>query len=150
RFDVEHLFTPQFQAAIGFFKWVELGVSLPIHIMQGSRSPKYVGSSDQYNSDLTFSGQFVGDLGIHPKVRFLNTSKYPVGLALLASVYVPTGDSKKFLGEGQVSLRPELILDKEFGYSRRFRAALNVGALIRPATHSFTDRGTTLQDPAIN
>ena len=29
--------------------------------------------------------------------------------------------SKKFLGEGQVTLRPELIVDKEFGYSRRFR-----------------------------
>src|SRR5690242_15513767 len=32
RFDVEHFLTPQLQFAIGLFKWVELGVSLPVHI----------------------------------------------------------------------------------------------------------------------
>jgi outer membrane protein OmpA-like peptidoglycan-associated protein len=49
-----------------------------------------------------------------------------------------------------VTLRPELIVDKEFGRARRFRLALNAGALVRPATHSFTDRGTYLSgDPNV-
>jgi outer membrane protein OmpA-like peptidoglycan-associated protein len=147
-FDVEHFLTPQLQGAIGLFKWIEVGVSLPVHIMFGSRSPAFVEPADHnLNNDLHFSGQFIGDVGLHVKARFLNTSKYPVGLGLLASVYAPSGDAKKFLGEGQVTIRPEVILDKEFGYSRRFRMALNVGALIRPSKHSFTDNGTTLNEP---
>jgi OOP family OmpA-OmpF porin len=158
QFNVEHFLTPQLQGAIGLFKWVELGVSVPIHIMFGSRSPSFVdpGVGAQHNvnlnNDLHFSGQYVGDIGIHAKARFLNTSKYPVGLGLLFSLYAPSGDAKRFLGEGQVTLRPELIVDKEFGYSRRFKMALNVGALIRPTgAHTFTDQGTTLSmDPNVN
>jgi outer membrane protein OmpA-like peptidoglycan-associated protein len=142
--DVEHYLTPQLQFAIGLFKWVELGVSLPVHIMFGSRSPKFTDVDPNQNNALSFSGQFVGDLGFHAKARFLNSSRYPVGLGALFSLYAPSGDAKKFLGEGQVTLRPELIVDKELGYARRFRMALNVGALIRPSVHSYTDRGTTL------
>src|SRR5438874_6923166 len=138
-FDVQHYLTPQLQFAIGLFKWVELGVSLPVHIMFGSRSPKFTDADPNQNNSLNFSGQYVGDIGFHVKARFLNTSKYPVGLGLLFSLYAPSGDSKKFLGEGQVTLRPEIIVDKEFGYSRRFKMALNVGALIRPSVHSYTD-----------
>jgi len=149
--NVEHLLTPQLQFAIGLFKWVELGLSLPVHIMYGSRSPTFkdpTGDANQNNA-LSFSGQFVGDIGFHVKARFLNTSKYPVGLGLLFSLYAPSGDAKKFLGEGQVTLRPEIIVDKEFGYSRRFKMAINVGALIRPSTHSYTDVGTSITDPNV-
>ncbi len=150
-FRVSDFITAQLQGALGLFKWGELGVSLPVQIMFGSRGPSYVDPSNaNLNNDLTFGGQMVGDLGLHPKVRILNTSKYPVGLAVLTSVYLPTGDSKKFLGEGNVTLRPEIILDKEFGYARRFRMALNVGALIRFDKNTFTDQGTTLTMPAVH
>ncbi|HWE29267.1 MAG TPA: OmpA family protein [Polyangia bacterium] len=149
--DVENYLTPQLQFAIGLYKWVELGVSLPVHIMFGSRSPKFTNPANPNDdNDLSFSGQYVGDIGFHAKARFLNTSKYPVGLGLLFSLYVPSGDSKRFLGEGQVTLRPELIVDKEFGYSRRFKMALNAGALIRPSVHSYTDVGTTLTLSDVN
>jgi OOP family OmpA-OmpF porin len=150
-FNVTDLASPQIQGAIGLFNRVELGVSLPIHILFGNRDPIYRSADPNHNNDLTFSGQFIGDLGIHPKVRLLNSARYAFGLALLASIYAPTGDSKKFLGEGQVTIRPELILDKEFGQRRRFKAALNVGALIRPDKHHFTDTGATLSgDPLVN
>ncbi len=151
RFAVNDFITAQVQGALGLFKWVEIGVSLPIHIMFGGRSPAYRSPIDtNLNNDLSFGAQFVGDLGIHPKVRFLNTSKYPVGLALLTSIYVQTGKSSQFLGEGNVSIRPELILDKEFGFMRRFRMSLNVGALIRIDKNTFKDNGTPVIDPAIN
>ena len=149
--NVEHLLTPQLQGALGLFKWFELGVSVPVHIMFGGRNPQFKDADPNFNNSLAFSGQGVGDIGIHVKGRFLNTSKYPVGLGLLFSLYTPSGDSKRFLGEGQVTLRPELIVDKEFGYSRRFRMALNVGALIRPSKHSYIDTGTTITGvPDIN
>ncbi|HUS64151.1 MAG TPA: OmpA family protein [Kofleriaceae bacterium] len=151
RFAASDLVTAQLQGALGLWKWAEIGLSLPVHILFGGRGPSYVNPANpNLNSDLTFGAQMVGDLGIHPKVRLLNTSKYPVGLAVVTSIYVPTGDAKRFLGEGNVTLRPELVLDKEFGFSRRFRMALNVGALIRFDRNTFTDRGTTLNTPGSN
>src|SRR6184192_4404939 len=66
RFDVENYLTPQLQFALGLFKWVEVGVSLPVHIMFGSRSPKFVEPADSnLNQSLAFSGQYVGDIGLH-------------------------------------------------------------------------------------
>jgi outer membrane protein OmpA-like peptidoglycan-associated protein len=132
-FRVSDLITAQLQGALGLFKWAEIGVSLPVHILFGSRGP---------GEDHTFSAQNVGDLGIHGKVRLLNTSKHPLGLAILTSLYLPTGPSRNLLGEGNVSLRPELILDKEFGRERRFRMALNVGAMVRFDRNTFTDFAT--------
>jgi len=147
-FRVRDLVTADLQATLGLFRWAELGVSLPVHILFGARGPSYVSStSPNLSSDLTFGAQMVGDLGFHGKVRLLHPSKFPVGLALLTSLYVPTGDSNHFLGEGNVSLRPELILDKEFGATRRIRLALNAGALVRFDRNTFTDRGTTLNVP---
>ena len=160
-FGVTDYFTPQLQAAIGLFKWIELGLSLPVHIQAGQRTPAYESATSMadLNNSLHFSGQFVGDIGIHLKARFLNTSKYPVGLGLLFSVYVPSGKSSggtsssaesssmpNFLGEGQVTLRPELIIDREWGRSRRWKTAINVGALVRPSEHSFTDRGALVSN----
>jgi OOP family OmpA-OmpF porin len=156
QFHVTDYFTPQLQAAIGFFKWVELGLSLPVHIMAGRRqyengdgfqSPD---NDPNKNSDLSFSGQFIGDIGIHLKARFLNTSKYPVGLGLLVSIYAPSGTQHQFIGEGQVTIRPEIIIDREWGRSRRFKTALNVGALIRPSGHTITDQGVALQNAGLN
>jgi OOP family OmpA-OmpF porin len=142
--DVEHYLTPQLQLALGLFKRIELGVSLPVHIMFGTRSPKFVDADPNHDDSLAFSGQSVGDLGFHIKARLLDTSKHPVGLGLSFSLYAPSGDAKKFLGEGQVTLRPELILDKEFGRGRRFKMALNGGALVRPVAHSYSDQGAPL------
>ena len=92
-FNVEHLMTPQLQFAIGLFKWVELGVSLPVQIMFGNRHPEFKDPTNDtnQNNQLSFSGQFVGDIGLHVKARFLNTSKYPVGLGLLFSLVCAVG-----------------------------------------------------------
>src|SRR5438874_8783177 len=50
QFEVEHFLTPQLQAAIGLFKWVELGLSLPVHIMFGSRLPAFAAPPGMPNS----------------------------------------------------------------------------------------------------
>ena len=63
-----------------------------------------------------------------PSALSLATSRYPVGLGLLLSIYAPSATQHQFLGEGQVSIRPEIIVDREWGRSRRFKTAINVGA----------------------
>jgi OmpA-OmpF porin, OOP family len=144
-FGVTDYVTPQLQAALGLFKWFEIGVSLPLNIEAGHRTPGYKSPFENNNTDLTFSGQFIGDIGIHLKARALNTSRYPVGLGFLFSIYAPSGKGKSLTGESQVTLRPEIIVDREWGRSRRWKTALNVGALIRPSVHNVTDNGQTLQ-----
>jgi outer membrane protein OmpA-like peptidoglycan-associated protein len=150
-FAVEHLLTPQLQAALGLFRRLELGLSLPVHVMFGARAPGFVEPADRsFDNDLHFSGQSLGDIGVHVKARILRMDRAPVGLGALLSIYAPSGKSSELLGEGQVTLRPQLIVDRELGSSRRVRLALNAGALIRPSTHRFTDRGTTLAgDPHV-
>jgi outer membrane protein OmpA-like peptidoglycan-associated protein len=156
RFDIDHLLTMQLQGAIGLFggaRWqrrmhgigLQLGLSLPVHVMWGQRTPGFVAADPNFNRQLSFSAQSIGDVGLNLKVRFLNTSQHPVGLALLFAVDFPSGQSSGFLGEGQTTLRPQLILDKELGRERRLHLSLNLGALVRPQVHRFTDQGTTLQ-----
>jgi outer membrane protein OmpA-like peptidoglycan-associated protein len=149
-YSVDHLITTQLQAALGLFggpRWrdrmhgisLQLGVSLPVGVMYGARAPAYSDPSMPKNdSPLSFSGQSLGDVGLNLKVRFVHQ---PVGLALLLAVDFPSGNQRQFLGEGQTTFRPTLILDKE---TRRFRVALNLGAIVRAHKHSFTDRGTEL------
>ena len=144
---VSDLITAQLQAALGLYRWAEIGVSLPVHILFGNRAPAYVDAANaNNNSDLTFGAQMVGDVGVHAKVRLLDPSRYPLGLALVTSLYLPSGPADRFLGEGNVSLRPTLVLDEELGRQRRVRVALDAGALVRFDRHTFTDRGTTLHD----
>jgi outer membrane protein OmpA-like peptidoglycan-associated protein len=133
-FTVRDFITAQLQAALGLYRWVQLGVSLPVHILFGARDP----------DGRTFGAQMVGDLGLHPKVRLVRSARHGLGLALLTSLYLPTGQADGFLGEGNVSLRPELILDGELGRARRVRLALNAGALVRFARNDFRDPGTGL------
>ena len=99
--DVEHYLTPQLQFAIGLFKWVELGLSLPVHIMFGARSPRFTDANPNQNDSLTFAGQDVGDVGFHVKARLLAPRATRSASAVLLSLYAPSGDAKKFLGEGR-------------------------------------------------
>jgi outer membrane protein OmpA-like peptidoglycan-associated protein len=155
RFDVEHLVTMQLQAAIGLFggpRWyrrmhgisLQLGVTLPVHIMWGSRAPGVVFADPNYNQQLSFSGQSIGDVGVNLKIRFLDTSHHPVGLALLLAADFPSGRADQFLGEGQTTFRPHLIVDSELGRQKRVHLSLDVGVIVRASKHGFIDEGTTL------
>ncbi|HNO69268.1 MAG TPA: OmpA family protein, partial [Pseudomonadota bacterium] len=113
---------------------------------QGQDCQGYAGSGSA-RTDLTFSKVGIADLAIHFKGRFLNTSRHPVGLGALLSVYLPVdkwggGDAyKQFIAEDNVTIHPQILLDKEWGRSRRFRTAINAGALVRFGSTTFTDRG---------
>ena len=47
-------------------------------------------------------------------------------------------------GEDNVTLRPQLIIEREWGSSRRIRTAINVGALVRFWLTAFTDIGKSI------
>jgi outer membrane protein OmpA-like peptidoglycan-associated protein len=150
RYAVEDLLTPQLQAAVGLFGWLELGLSLPVHILSGSRAPAFVDPAGDPNRDrdLSFSAQSLGDLGLHAKARLVDDVHHPIGLGASVSLYTPTGTSAQLLGEGQVTVRPALLVDAILGRARRVRLGIDAGALVRPAKHAFTDRGVILDGVA--
>ncbi len=157
-FTVNNLVTAQLQFALGLWKYFELGIGVPLSIMTGNRqvcTPDgsktgscggYVGGQNT-RDDMSFSKVSFADLAIHFKGRFLNTSSHPVGLGALVSVYLPVdawangSGHNQFLSENNLTLHPQVLLDREWGRSRRFKTALNVGALVRFGTTTFTDTG---------
>jgi outer membrane protein OmpA-like peptidoglycan-associated protein len=130
---VDNLITPQLQAAIGLFGVAELGVGLPLTVTSG------VANGAPGAPDGTLGWQGAGDLQLHLKGRILPVWRYPVGLAALVTVTLPTGTADGWTGEGHASVQPSLIVEREFGPGRRWRAAANVGARIRTATATFAD-----------
>lgn len=155
KYEVQNIISPTLVGAFGL-KFgpaeLELGASIPFHIMSGDRSPDFDGV-DGPNDDKNFSfdGQGVGDIGLHLKARFLSTSKGPkIGLGVIASIYLPTAsEDDKWLGEGKPTPQIMGILDKEFGDSRRLRISINGGIRLRSGTHRFVDSQGTLLDPPV-
>ena len=149
-FSVDNIVTPSLQGAIGFTKLphlgIELGVILPISVLSGSGQPNNP-SPDPNNPngvvEYSFTKQGLGDIQVLPKLRFLNATRGGLGLAVIPSVILPTGDKNAFLGEGKVIFQPSVIVDTEAGYLGRFRAAINVGGRIRGSKSVFTDDGNS-------
>ncbi len=144
-YQVENIISPTLVGAFGLAAGplnFELGISVPFYIANGDRGP------DAGDENFNFSGQGVGDLGLHAKVRLLNVEKHAVGLALIGSLYLPTA-SEEGAWIGDKGLRPQVtvVLDREWGRKRRFRTALSGGIRLRPDTARFTDDTSMMGAP---
>jgi outer membrane protein OmpA-like peptidoglycan-associated protein len=121
---VEHMVTAYLQGAIGLLKkknWaITLGVGIPIGLWRGND-----GTTPGTPNGPGLDAQGVGDIVIHPKIRFLDVVGYPVGLALLLSVYTPSA-SYAFHGENSATFAPALIVDTT-RIHKRIRLGVNVG-----------------------
>jgi outer membrane protein OmpA-like peptidoglycan-associated protein len=108
---------------------LELGLSLPFILMAGNRNGESI------------SGQGVGNLALRLKTRFLDARHAPVGLAAIASVYLPTTTQDgRFLGEPAREAVPEAIAIADTQLGSRVRLALNGGVRVR-------SRDTIVSDP---
>ena len=143
-YEVENIISPTLVAAYGL-KFgpaeLELGVTVPFHILSGDRSPDFDNGVVNERQNFSFEGQGVGDVGLHLKTRFLSTSKGPkIGLGIIASVFLDTAsEDEKWLGEGAVTPQVMGIVDKEFGDTRRLRISFNGGIRLRSGDHGFVD-----------
>ncbi len=90
-----------------------------------------------YSGSGTASAQGLGDMYVHFKFRFWDTSTHPVGLGAMLSVYLPTSRVQngfnQMLGSGGVTLAPKFLLDKVW---RKYKLTLSVnfGLRLRFAT----------------
>jgi OOP family OmpA-OmpF porin len=148
-FSVDNLVSPSLQGAVGFTKLphlgIELGLVIPLSVLSGAGTPSDPATAGMPNTgtDYTFTKQGLGDIQLHPKFRFLNATRGGVGLAVIPSVILGTGDKNAFLGEGKTIFQPTVVVDMEAGYLGRFRAAINGGARIRSGKSEFTDNAAS-------
>ena len=108
-------------AAIGLTEWLDFGANLPIYMDWGSDPSGYVNKSD-------LTKPAIGDVEGWLKLRLLGDKKALFTSALLAQVYVPTGDQ-------DAGLRPRhawYLADKKKSYTRAYTAndvALGMSAI---------------------
>jgi outer membrane protein OmpA-like peptidoglycan-associated protein len=145
---VKNLITTTLQGAIGLAQTdhlgLQIGVVLPIVVMSGSGTPTDLGAQRDNNDDNShqMDSQGLGDLVIHPKIRLVNPSRKKIGVSILPSLVLPTGDKKHFMGEGQLIFQPSLVVDANWGRHGVLRTAINVGARIRTkGASTFIDNG---------
>ena len=117
----------EFWAGIDLLGWLDVGLVLPVILTQSGESLGSLFSED------TVSGAALSDLRLVPKVQLLDAEDFfGLGLAVLPTVILPTGDSDSFNSDGKLKFEPRLALDwrHEVGYL----VTGNIGYLFRPET----------------
>lgn len=126
--------TAHVQAALGLGGWFSLAADLPV-VLQQQASRVDIGPDLEVDATRLPAGG-VGDLRLAPKLSVLQTGPAPVGLALEAPLWLPTGDGSAWLGEDGVSAEPRLVFevaDDEVGRRRHtWRLAVLAGLHLRP------------------
>lgn len=129
---VAHRLGTNLTGNIAVFDRLELLLDVPVLLWQtGVDVPPSVASG-------TIATAGPGDLRLAPKLGLLNSREHVVDLAVIAAVTLPTGllAGDAALGEGQVTIVPELAVSRAFTDGRSdggLRLASNVGFRIRPA-----------------
>jgi outer membrane protein OmpA-like peptidoglycan-associated protein len=127
---VKYQVTADFLWSLGLFNWVQIGLALPtVLAMDGVGASPVTGGAELATTAIR-------DLRIDLKSRFIGRDRhglvrYGWGLALAASLSVPTGDRDNFAGDRNVVGEPVLIADYTHRY---FSVAVNVGARLRAAS----------------
>jgi outer membrane protein OmpA-like peptidoglycan-associated protein len=107
---VDTAFTGDLTASIGFFRRLELGLHLPVHIIY---------SGDPYISGGTTlePNGGVGDLRLVPKLQILSSGDLDQHflLAFALPFSFPTGDEEAFRGSGGVTIHPRLLFAAHLG-----------------------------------
>lgn len=96
---------------------LELGAHVPFTVRQGDRfvllrnalnAPDFPGAAGVSRSGL-------GDIRLVPRLTLLAPEDFPVGVALVGEVRLPTGAADSFLGESGVVVAPRVAVERAFG-----------------------------------
>lgn len=115
----------QLGAALGLCDWLNVGLNVSMVPYQ------------QFNTVATGAadnGARMGDMRLSFKARIVDPTRYPVGLAIVPFMTIPTGNDAHFVGEGNVTGGGVLALETP-RIANRFSAVLNVGAQASPSAN---------------
>lgn len=123
-----------FSLGLGLGDVFSLTATGPVVIWQSGFEPAAVGSPLP-SVDPEPSG--LGDLRVTPKFSIIDLDDgSPIGLAILATGTIPTGEVRSLIGEGDFTLSPMVAFEAANGnvHTGEYlaRGAVNVGALVKP------------------
>jgi OmpA-OmpF porin, OOP family len=99
-------------ATVGLFDWAEVGVDLPLVLLQGGQNLEVIGTEGPVQSFA------MGDLRLTGKVAIPGLRRkaegHGWGGALTLNVSFPTGVQEAFAGDGELTWAPGLVLDYRF------------------------------------
>jgi OOP family OmpA-OmpF porin len=101
-----------------------VGIGIPIQAISGPRAVIPGVYNDQENP-AGLDSQGFGDITVGGKIRLLRRERFPIGLAAILKVGIPSGNTSEFRGEPGLSLWP--IVAAEWQPIPEFRLGLNVG-----------------------
>jgi OOP family OmpA-OmpF porin len=123
---VRDSFQGTFQFNYGIASRAVVGVNIPVILMAGNPAYDIGPDGRQYNT-ARLDAQGLSTIALHGKVRFTRVEK-GIGLAALLQVGVPIGSAPQNLGADPGAwFWPQLIGEKRFGATGRFKIGLNVG-----------------------
>jgi len=117
---INHQLALDFAGALGVTDWLNVGLLATVVPIQDFNTAP--GVSD--------NGFRMGDVRVDAKARILDNKKYPVGLAVIPFVTIPTGNSTHFIGNGKVTGGAVISVESKRLWDR-FSVALNLGSQFR-------------------
>ncbi len=117
----------------GLYDLAEIGVGLPVTFFQSSDDLTPVAGA-AFTGEL--SAAALGDLRLSPKITALNLLD-GVGLSFIPVLYVPTGGSGSFNGDGNVTAEGRVAAD--FLLPKGIRVGSNAGFRFRPEGRRIRD-----------
>ncbi|MCB9649802.1 MAG: OmpA family protein [Deltaproteobacteria bacterium] len=120
---VAHRLSMDVVGTLGILSWLDLTLAVPMSWWQ-------TGDAVLPTGDLTSIG--MRDLRISPKLTALRQEWAGVGLAVVPAFSLPTGDADAFLGSGNLTFSPHLIVDRSFDVLWGLRFSVAGGVKIRP------------------
>lgn len=118
--------TADLHAAVGITKYLELGLNLPIVWLQHGTN---------FDSLQSYTTMALGDVRLDAKLRLLPDRPRSIGLALLSSATLPSGNRGAFTGDRGPTWEGRVIVDKTWPV---VGMVANVGYRVVPATTVLT------------
>lgn len=119
--------------ALGLTDWAQVGINIPA-----------VFYNWYFNDDATGDENHapgMGDIKVVGKFRILNNEKRVVGISVIPFITLPTGDSERYVGNGDVAGGATAVVD--FNIHKRFSLSLNAGVNAR---NDVTKHGVNIDD----
>lgn len=102
---IDDVLKAELWASIGLFDFMDIGFVVPVVLDQQAGQILTAGGRD-------FTAFTTGDVRIVPKFRLVDAERTGgFGLALLATLHLPTGDAGSYNSEGLVRIEPRLVAD---------------------------------------
>jgi len=99
------------------FGWVEVGAHLPVALWQQSDLTPLTSLGVSGPLVAPIAGTALGDLRLQGKLRLLSERTFPLGLAALLDLRLPTGDKQAFTGDGFMAV-PGVAASRRLGKVR--------------------------------